>query len=147
MPDWLPAVIVGVGLIGLAAGLAWFQWRGWASGPSQLPDDDDVRWQAVRQLRRRMQVSGFLALIGVLIPLGDLLPIFRQSPRLFVIYWLSVLGLVIWMVLLALGDLASNVAYHRLAQHQLNLERRTLKREIDQFRASGNGRHDKIAEP
>src|SRR5688500_2568301 len=109
MPDWLPALVVGCLLILLAAGLAAYHWAAWKAGPRMLPADDEIRIHTARQLRRRLQVSGFLAVIGLLIPLGDVLPIFRKEPLLFVIYWFVVLGLVVWMVLLVLGDLASNM--------------------------------------
>jgi hypothetical protein len=139
MPDWLPAVIVGSALIVFAAALAAFQWRAWKAGPKLLPHDDEARIHSARQLRRRLQVSGFLAAIGVMIPLGDVLPIFRKDPLLFVIYWFAVLGLVVWMVLLVLGDLASNLAFNRTAQSQLEIERRTLEYEIRKYRAGANG--------
>lgn len=139
MPDWLPALIVGCSLILFAAGLAAFQWRAWSSGPKLLPEDDESREHAWRQLRRRLQVNGFLAAIGIMIPLGDMLPVFRKDPLLFVIYWFVVLGLVVWMVLLVLGDLASNVAFNREARSQLDIERRKLEHEIRKYRTEGNG--------
>lgn len=139
MPDWLPAVVVGGILIALAAGLGAFQWSAWKSGPAALPEDDETRQHAARQLRRRLQINLMIALVGVMIPLGDMLPVFRQAPRLFFIYWLTVLGLVVWMVVLALGDLASNLAQHRTAQRQLEVERRSIEQQIRRHRAAGNG--------
>jgi len=43
-------------------------------------------------------------------------------------------------VLLVLGDLASNVAFHRLAQSDLHTERKKLQDEIRRYHAEGNGR-------
>jgi hypothetical protein len=141
MPDWLPAIVAGVSLLAMALGTAGYQWSAWKTGPDRLPENDLGRLHAARQLRRRLQISAMLALVGVLIPLGDFLPVFRTSPRLFVIFWLAVLGMVIWIVLLALGDLASSVAHHRQAQSQLDAERELLKRDIRRFRAGTNGHH------
>lgn len=140
MPDWLPAVIAGVLLVLMAAGTAWYQWGVWKSGPAQLPDGDEARTHLARQLRRRLQVSAMLALVGVMIPFGDLMPIFRRSPRLFFVFWVSVLGLVAWIVVLALGDLASNLARTRVARSQLDAERKALEHEIRRYRTQGNGR-------
>ncbi len=139
MPDWLPALIAGIVLLMIAAGTAWHQWRGWQRGPAALPADDESRIHAARQLRRRLQISAMLGLIGLLIPLGDVLPIFRRSPTLFVVFWLGVLGVVIWIVLLALGDLASNVAQTKLAQSHLHAERKALEQEIRRYRTQNNG--------
>lgn len=147
MPDWLPALVVGCLLVVFAAGLAAFQWKAWNSGPQQLPPENEIRGHAWRQLRRRLQVSGFLAAIGVMIPLGDMLPIFRRDQQLFAIFWLVVLGLVVWMVLLVLGDLASNVASNREAQSRLDIERRALEQEIQRFRAEGNGQRGDETSP
>ena len=47
-----------------------------------------------------------LAIVGVVIPLGDILTVVRRSPQLFVVYCLAVLGLAVWTAVLALGDLA-----------------------------------------
>lgn len=141
MPDWLPALIVGTVLVVFAAGLGWWHWSAWKSGPARQPADDETRRHAWRQMRRRLQVSALLALIGVMIPLGDLLPVFRRSPQLFVIYWLGVLAIVIWVVLLALGDLASNLAFSRVARNQLRRERQSLEAELREYRAQTNGHH------
>ena len=83
-----------------------------------------------------------LAIVGLMIPLGDLLPVFRKSPQLFVIYWLIVLAAVVWIVLLALGDLASNLAYSRVARNELRRERRSLEDELRTYRSQTNGRHE-----
>ncbi len=141
MPDWVPAVVVGIILIVLAVGLAWQQWVGWKRGSAGLLSDDEARQHAARQFRRRLQVSVMLGIVGLMIPLGDLLPVFRQSPQLFVIYWLIVLAAVVWIVLLALGDLASNLAYSRVARNRLRRERRTLEDELRAYRSQTNGRH------
>lgn len=139
MPDWLPAVIVGSAILVFSGGLGWKQWSAWKGGTADLPREDDARVHASRQLRRRLQVSILLALVGLMIPAGDLLPIFRRSPRLFVIYWLGVLAVVTWAVVLALGDLASNLAYSRVARNRLRQERKALEMELRDYRKTTNG--------
>lgn len=139
MPDWIPAVVMGCLLLLGAGGLAWFQRAAWKTATAGLDVEDDLHQRATRQLRRRLQVSGLLAVIGLLIPIGDLAPNLRRSPTMFAIFWLVVLGLVAWMVLLALGDLASNLAQHRVAKNQLEIERRSLEQQLRRNRAAGNG--------
>lgn len=141
MPDWAPSLVVGAVLVILAAGLGWRQWSNWKTGPAGLPLEDHVRRHAWRQLRRRLQVSVMLGLVGVMIPVGDFLPVFRKSPQLFVIYWLLVLAAVVWIVLLALGDLASNLAFSRVARNQLRRERESLETALSKYRTQSNGKH------
>jgi hypothetical protein len=132
----LPALIVGVFLVGLGIGSAWYQWK------HHRPDteaDDLARQHAARQLRRRWQVSALLVLVGVLIPLGDLLPFFRRAPAAFVFYWGAILLLAAWIGLLAIADYASARAYHRVANVRLRQARRELEEQLQQYRASTNG--------
>lgn len=136
MLEALPALVVGALLIGLGAGSAWYQWR------YRQPDreaDDVGRQHATRQLRRRLQVSGMLVLVGILIPLGDQLPFFQQAPAAFVFFWGAVLLLTAWIALLAIADLASARAYHRVAGVRLHQARRELEAELQQYRAQTNG--------
>lgn len=140
-PDAVPSVIVGAVLQLLAIGLAYREWLAWKAGPYLLPPEDESRDHAERLLRRRLRVSLLLALTGIMIPLGDILPIFYKSPSLWVIHWLGVLAVVVLIVLMALGDLASTVAFNKRAQSELNRERELLKAEIRQYRSQRNGQH------
>lgn len=136
MGDSLPALCAGGILLAIAFGSAWFQWR-YRRPPVDAPAEDLLH--ARRQLRRRLQVSLLLAIVAVLIPLGDMLPFFRRSPLAFVIYWCGVLGLAVWIGLLALGDLASAQTYHRTAAARLRQQQRELQDQIDRYRAGNNG--------
>ena len=89
-----------------------------------------------RQFRRRMQTSIMLGLIGLALPIGNLISP-RQTPSLFVFYWWGVGLLVAWLGLLALGDAIST------RQHLLQMQRR-FQRELDLTRQEllkreGNG--------
>ena len=132
--DTLPAIAVGAVLLFLSVGLAYREWSSWNIGPRHLPPEDATRQHAERQLRRRLRVSLLMLLAAVLIPLGDVLPFYRDSARLFAIHWLGVLAIVVLMVLLALGDLASSMAFNRMAQSELNRERDSLREQIRRFR-------------
>jgi hypothetical protein len=123
-------------LVALGVGMAWFQSRFRQPNPAE---DELTQSHDARRLRRRLQVSGLLILAGVLIPLGDMLPFFRKSPVAFTLFWLAILGLVCWIMLLALGDFAAARAYHNLANLRLRQGRRELERQIERYRASGNG--------
>ncbi len=136
MMDSLPALIFG-GLLILVAGVSvWYQQR-----LRVLPADADdlARLHAERQYRRRLQVAAMLATVGILIPLGDNLPFFRQAPVAFVMYWAAVLMLTGWIALLAIADLASTRAYHGRATRSLQRQREELEDQLARFRVSRNG--------
>ena len=136
----IPALIFGSVLIAVAGILAVYVWRVRRDLEPALELDDDARIHADRQLRRRLQVSCMLAVLGVLIPLGDQLDqVFLNQPGLLLIWLLCVLVLVCWMVLMALGDWLSTVAFSAMARARMRLEKRNLEQEIRRFRSSTNG--------
>ena len=138
--DTLPALIVGALLLGFAVVSAWLQISARRALSPFLEADDLARTHADRQLRRRLQVSAMLGIVGILIPLGDQLePFFRGRPGLFFVYWMGVLILVAWTVLMALGDWMSSAAYSSLVNIQLRVERSRLEEEVRRYRASQNG--------
>lgn len=83
-----------------------------------------------RQYRRRMQASGMLGFIGLLI-LGHLLV---HDTTMLAMYWTGVLGLLVGTVLLAASDFAASRLHYgpRVADQQA--EHLLLKREIEKFR-------------
>lgn len=137
--DAIPSVCVGAILLIIAGGLAIREWMVWKAGPCQLPENDENRLFAQRRLRRRIRVSLLMALIGVMIPFGDIWSVYRKSPHLWVIHWLSVLALVVMLVLIALGDLAATLSINKHAREELQRERESLEAELRQLRQQGNG--------
>ena len=138
--DTLPALIAGALLLGFAVVSAWLQIRARRALAPFLEEDPLARTHADRQLRRRLQVSGMLGIVGILLPLGDQLePFFRTRPGLFFVYWMGVLVLVAWTVLMALGDWMSSAAHSSLVNIQLRVERSRLEEEVRRYRASQNG--------
>src|SRR6188474_475685 len=61
-----------------------------------------------RQYRRRMQSSGMLGIIGLLI-LGHL---WIRDNTMLALYWTGVLGLLVWPVLLAASDFAASRVHY-----------------------------------
>lgn len=136
----IPALIFG-GLVVLAAiAMAVFVWRTRRAQDPLLENDDVARQHADRQFRRRMQVSVMLAAVGVLIPLGDQLDkLFAKRPALFIAWVGCIMLLVVWMVMMALGDWLSTVTYSAIAKSRLRFERRILEDEIRRYHAERNG--------
>lgn len=135
MADSLPALVFGGLLLLLGGGSAWYLRR----QPLPPVSEPDAREFALHQRRRRYQVSGLLALIGVLIPLGDTLPLFRQSPVAFVIFWVAILFLAGWVMLLAVADFATSRLHHGRAQQRLDQQRQRLEAELTRLKQARGG--------
>lgn len=133
----LPALIFGAALVVLAALLGLFVWR----ARRTLEQDGDVdartKLHANRQMRRRLQISIMLAVIGIVIAVGDQMDqLFVQRPHLFFVWVAVVFALVLWMVLLAMGDWLSTITHSEIAKTRLHLERRELEEQIRHYRAT-----------
>ncbi len=114
-------------------------WREQSVDP-ELHEDD--RHFLLRQFRRRMQASGLLAIIGMMIPLGDVVRVFADSPGIFAAYWIIVLLLVMWMCMLAMGDMASTKAHTTVALNRIRAEQRQLEQEAAALKAKLSNGHD-----
>lgn len=110
MQMWLPGLVVGILLVVSALLMLWSHVRTWQSRRSDPEIDEADRSFWYRQYVRRMQASGLMLLIGLLIPLGDSLIPWRKAPALFAIYWMFVLALVGWVILLAVSDLGCDAS-------------------------------------
>lgn len=97
------------------------------------------------QLRRRIQVSVLLIVLGVLIPLGDLLMTAGHLSKVAALLWIIVMLLIaLWIMLLALLDWISSRVHRRAllgSLASLNRKRRELEDEVTRLRQQQrNGR-------
>ncbi len=95
-----------------------------------------------RRFRRRMQASGLLAIIGVMIPLGDVVRLSVKSPGIFAAYWIVVLLLVMWMFMLAIGDMALTNLHTTVALNRIRAEQRQLEQKAAALKAKLSNDHD-----
>ncbi|MFG0333736.1 MAG: hypothetical protein ACF8TS_10270 [Maioricimonas sp. JB049] len=139
MQLWLPGLIVGILLVVSALLMLWSHVRTWQSrrADPEIEKADRSFWY--RQYIRRMQASGLMLLIGILIPLGDSLIPWRKAPALFAIYWLFVLALVAWVILLAVSDLVATRAHSHVALGRIQRQQRELEQEAARLRSTRNG--------
>ena len=94
------------------------------------------------QIRRRKQVAGMIAIIGVMIACGALIP-WEKALATFAVYWLIVLGLAFWTILLAFADLAATQLHSSLELNQMNRQKQELERVAKQIRdAQGSSTQD-----
>jgi hypothetical protein len=129
-----PALVVGAVLVGLGVVLIVSHVRTWHDQRTDPALDEADRLYYQRRFRRRVQVSGMLALIGVLIAVGDtLLPLQRQ-PLWTTLYWIGVLLLLGWVILLGFGDFWSTAARAKIEMARMRQRRRELERQIVEFK-------------
>ena len=124
-----PTLLVSAAVVfGSLVLLAWHvkAWREADHGGLSERDYEFFR----RQYRRRMQSSGMLGIIGLLI-LGHL---WVRDNSMLALYWTGVLGLLVWPVLLAASDFAASRVHYGSQVADQQTEHLLLKREIEKFR-------------
>lgn len=124
-----PTLLVSAAVVfGSLVLLAWHvkAWREADHGGLSERDYEFFR----RQYRRRMQSSGMLGIIGLLI-LGHL---WVRDNSMLALYWTGVLGLLVWTVLLAASDFAASRVHYASQVADQQTEHLLLKREIEKFR-------------
>ena len=133
------AVIAGGAVMLVAAAMICSHVRAWRRERDDPQLDDDERAFLARRFRRRMQTSGLLLAIGILIPVGDQLLQLEHQPALFTLYWLAILLATMWIALLAVGDMVSTRVHRRASRARLRRRRRDVREPIagpDQSRDS-----------
>lgn len=143
MDNQIPALVFGACLvIGGSIGLVWHV-RSWRRQKESAEISDADRRYYRRQFGRRIQATGLIVLIGILLPIGDM-DVWKHHPGGWAIFWMIVLGLALWVMLLGCRDLLSTRVYSRDAVAKLRSLRekqRELEQEIARIRArSPNGR-------
>ena len=97
-----------------------------------------------RRYRRRMQTSSMVALIGLLIPVGDQLPILKREAGLFAAYWVLILLASVWMGCQALADLISTHTHSKAALLRVQQQQRELQQELSRLQTlQRKGQHGK----
>ncbi len=138
---WVSAAFGGALVIGGVLMLR-SHMRAWKQQQDDPDLDDADRHFLHRRFRRRMKASGLLTLIGVMLPVGDVVRVFAGSPWWFALYWIVVLLLVMWLFLLAMGDMASTKVHTTVALNRIWAEQRKLEQEAAALRAQISNGHD-----
>ncbi len=138
-----PATVVGLALIISALWLIASHRKTWRQQSADSTIDESERRHLRLSFRRRMQASGIILLIGILIPLGDWgIEWNKNDPTMWTIYWLMVLALTCWLLLLAIADLAAIRSRSRAALSQIYQKQRALQAEVDRLQAEADSSHN-----
>lgn len=103
--------------------------------------DDNDRKYYYRRYRRRVQTSGMIAVLGVIIPLELLIP--RDKPLVFTAYCVVILIMAMWIVVLGIGDFIATRAHIQAALARVRGKRLSLEKQLSELKSHGrNGHHD-----
>ncbi len=134
MGDWWVTLVFGAGLVVFGSLMIWAHvktWR-WQSASTELTEADRRHYKA--RYRRRLQTSGLLVLLGVLLPLADAPFVWRQGAAVATVCWIIVLALACWVILLAVADLVATRVHGQAALARLRSKQRALESEASRLR-------------
>ncbi len=119
-------------------------WRE-ARGDDTLDDFD--RQHYARQYRRRMQASGGIVFLGLMIPLTDSPLMLRIGPFGWSICVIIILLVTFWIFVLAMGDMTSTRVHSQVATKKLQRQQRELEEQIARIKRRGSNGHAGRGEP
>jgi len=139
----LPALITGTLLILFGGGYVWRHInarKAQLADPESAPEDRAFERQ---QFRRRVQTSGLICLIGILIIVGDVVIPWGRNGRgdkiaatfWFAIYWCGVILIALWVMLLALGDFLAIRTNSQGKLSRLRAAQQSLQREAERLKS------------
>ena len=143
MENWQTAGMVGAVLIGLGLLLMRSHRKAWRGQQNDASLDEDERTYYQRRYRRRMQTSGLIALLGLLLPVGAALMVWKADVVLTTCYWIGVLLLTAWVAVMGVGDLVATGAHTRAALNRLRAQQQTLEKQIADIKARGSNGRDR----
>jgi hypothetical protein len=136
--DQLVAPLSGVALVVLGIMFLRRHRRTWSARRDDAALPDDERRYYGRQYRRRLVTSGLIVLLGVLIPIGDMLLDHRPAPPAvaLTLFWIGILLLVLLVLLLGFVDLFATAMHARDAISRFYSEKAVLERQAEELRRS-----------
>ena len=132
--NWWPAVVFGSGLLVLGVGMMIAHWRSWKRQQHEADANDADRTHYANRYRRRMQTSALIAIVGLLLGLGDVF-IWRFGVPAATLFWMVMLILVCWIAVPAVGDMTAIQSHSKNQLADLETQRRVLEKELAEIRA------------
>jgi hypothetical protein len=138
--EFWPTLLISALLLLTALGLMYWHLRSWRGAQSADLAENELDFYR-RQFRRRIQSSAMLAILAVLIFIGELLPLWISSRLFLIVYWAAALLLVLWVALLAVADFWATKYHYGQLREKCLIEQAKLHAEIRRVRSvRGNGK-------
>lgn len=134
MKELLIPLLVGGSVSLLGGGLLWMHVRKWREQRADEELAEGERTHLRARYRRRMQASGLLVLLGLLLMLSTEKIPWRQAPLLFTIYVGVLLLLTAWIVTLAIADAVSSRFHTQAELSRIRREQRALEESLSRLR-------------
>ena len=144
MDNRIPGLVFGIFLLVVGSFMLAAQ-RKAARKLQSEPLSKQDRQFFTNRVRRRSQVAGMILIIGIMIPVGDSLIPWDRALGTFAVYWLIVIGLALWTMLLAVGDIAATSAHTSVELNELQRRRLELEnaaQKLRQARQNGSPDHE-----
>lgn len=142
MQQFLPAIFFGFTMIVIGSAFMFSHVQAIRKHLAEDGVDDQDRTFFERQYRRRMQTSGMIVLMGVLIPAFDIVLVMWKNPWLSSIALIVILLIPVWIVFMALGDMFSNNGYRMRTKaklEEIRYKQNQLEQHAEQLRQQTNG--------
>ena len=124
----LDLISCSVGLVIMTFGFVLMRshWTVWLRQQQEFIDDPRELRHLQGRFRRRVQTSGLIVFVGLLIPIADLPRVWQQGPLLPTILWIGIGCVILWVVVLALGDFVSTHTHSRATLLRLEARKQEL---------------------
>lgn len=133
------SILFGLFLLACAAGMMGWHVRSWREARRRQLDVIELAFR-LRQFRRRMQIGGLLAGLGVSLPVGHWI-VLMQWTTLAVVYWGLFLLVLAWFVVLAMADFWTTKYHFGRLRDRCLLEQTRLQAQLRRIRSvRGNGK-------
>lgn len=134
MNDNTLMMVVGGGLALLGGFSIAAHLKGWRKAREDDENDDFERTFLRKRVRRRLQTSMLLIVLGLMIGLHPIvIPDPKEAPQLFGIWWLAALLMAGWTIVMAMADLLSTRAHLQVSRARLQLKQRQLNEQLEDF--------------
>jgi len=129
------SILLGIALLVAGGLLMTWHVNAWKKRTGHAISEEMYRYHR-RQLFRRMQASGLIALLGVFFLAGD----FLRDPYWKVAYWSAAALIVVWLIVLAVADIRSTQTRFGQLHEEYLVQKAALKEEVNRLRREEAGR-------
>lgn len=134
MNDNTLMMVVGGGLALLGSLTVFGHLKGWRNAREDDENDEFERAFLRKRVRRRLQTSMLLIVLGLMIGLHPfVIPDPKEAPQLFGVWWLAALLIAGWTIVMAMADLLSTRAHLQVSRARLQLKQRQLNEQLEEF--------------
>lgn len=139
--DWQYSAAAGLCLVVFGGWLIRSHVVSWRDYRDDESLDDIDRQHYANQYRRRMQASGAIVFLGIMIPLTDSPWMLRLGPFGWSLCVITILIVTFWIFVLAMGDMTATRVHSQVATKRLQRQQRELEDQLARIKKRGSNGH------